>query len=482
MIKYLHLFLLLALSPSLLFSQTTFSDVSDSLGLQHICEVNEMGGGAAFLDINNDGWEDIYITGGHRMDALYLNNMNGTFTEITLSAGLGFTDSVATIGIVAGDIDNNAYPESFLTTELGAPNILLKNNGNNTFSDMSHTAGVLGDSLWSYSATFGDYNKDGYLDLYVGNYVTIPIFVYDSMNNVIAFDHDCASNYFYVNNGNNTFTEIISTLGIADTACNLATAFTDFDNDNDVDIMNANDFGLWIQPNELFQNNYPNNSFTDISTVSNAAARMFGMGIAIGDYDQDMDLDYYITNIGRNVLLRNNSNLTFTDSTNAAGVEDEFIPTDTTLATGWGTGFFDIDNDSYRDLFVANSYIEMNLPMSLLDPDKLFHNNGDGTFTEISAAAGVNNPAKSRGFAYGDYDNDGDIDMLVIPIIALQSTDTTSILLYRNELNNTNQYLKVNLQGTVSNREAIGAHIRIHVGGQSWLYEVSPSGSHASDY
>jgi len=287
-------------------------------------------------------------------------------------------------------------------------------------------------------------------------------------------------NRLYLNNGNATFTDVTHTINPTDSSCNLATTFTDFDNDNDLDLYNANDFGQWEQPNDLFLNNYPINSFSDISSSSNMDAKIYGMGIAIGDYDQDLDLDYYVTNIGRNILHKNNGNGTFIDTTAAAGVENQWIIQDSLYATGWGTAFFDVDNDSYLDLFVVNGYIQALEPVWLLDPDKLYHNNGDGTFTDISDAAGVSNTQMSRGFAYGDIDNDGDNDMLVIPIKDLYLVDTVPILLYQNNLSNNNNWLQVKLQGTTSNRDAIGAHLIIHVGGKSWLHEVMPSGSHGS--
>ena len=460
-------------------AQTTFTNVSPALNLTHICQGEEMGGGGAFLDYNNDGWLDIYVTGEAGPDVLYRNNGNGTFTDVSAAAGITFTDTLNTMGVAAGDIDNDGYPEIFVSTTKGHPSILFKNNGNGTFQNIATTAGIT-DTSWNYSATFGDYNKDGFLDLYVGNYVETPGFILDSMQNTIGFDHICSSNNFYLNNGNGTFTDIINTLNLSDTACNLATTFTDFDNDNDLDIYNANDFGRWEHPNDLFLNNYPNNTYSDISVSSNMDARMYGMGIAIGDYDQDLDLDYYVTNIGRNILMRNNNDGTFTDTATAAGVENTWITPDTFVATGWGTGFLDVDNDSYLDLFVVNGYIQTIEPVWLLDPDKLYYNNGDGTFSDISDSAGVSNTQMSRGFAFGDYDNDGDNDMLVVPIKDLYLVDTVPILLYQNNLNNSNNWLEVKLQGTVSNRDAIGAHMIIYVGNQHWLHEVMPSGSHGS--
>ena len=179
-------------------AQTTFSNVSPTLNLTHICQGEEMGGGCAFFDFNNDGWLDMYITGEYGPDILYQNNGNGTFTDVSATAGISVTDSFHTMGVAAGDIDNDGFPELFISTTKGATSFLLKNNGNGTFTDISATAGI-SDTMWSYSATFGDYNHDGFLDLYVGNYVEIPGFLYDSLFNTIGFDHFCSSNNFYLN-------------------------------------------------------------------------------------------------------------------------------------------------------------------------------------------------------------------------------------------------------------------------------------------
>lgn len=477
-------FLLLFLSYSTVsYSQTTFSDVTSSIGIDHYHQTDDMGGGLAIFDYNNDTFPDIFYTGGFQRAALYKNNGDGTFTDVTLAAGLGFTDSVAFIAVVTGDIDNDGYRDIYLGTEGKDPNYLLRNNGNGTFSDITTSAGVAGDSSWTLSVTFGDYNKDSYLDLYVSNYVDTADVAFDSLGNFIGFTHICHRNILFMNNGDNTFTDVTTNMDVADLGCTLATVFTDYDSDRDVDIFTANDFGQWIVPNALYQNNYPG-SFSDVSMPSNINSKMFGMGIAIGDYDQDLDLDYYVTNIGRNVLNKNNGDGTFTDTTNAAGVTNQWVFQDSLHATGWGTGFMDIDNDSYLDLYVANGLINAipELLTSHIDPDKLYHNNGDGTFSDISALIPVDSLATSRGFAYGDYDNDGDIDLFPLPSLTDHTHDTIKVLVLRNDLNNNNNWLKVSLTGTVSNRDAFGAQILIYVNGKSWVHEISAGGSHCSQH
>lgn len=464
-------------------AQTTFQDVATSIGINHYHQTDDMGGGVAIFDYNNDSFPDIFYTGGFQRAALYQNNQDGTFTDVTLAAGLGFTDSVAFIAVVTGDIDNDGYRDIYLGTEREAPNYLLKNNGNGTFSDITNAAGVAGDSAWTITATFGDYNKDGFLDLYIGNYVDTSDTAYDSLGNFLGFTHVCHTNILFKNNGDGTFSDVTTNMDVADVGCTLATVFTDYDSDGDVDLFTANDFGQWIVPNALYQNNYPS-PYSNESVASNMDAKMFGMGIAIGDYDQDLDLDYYVTNIGRNILQKNNGNGTFMDSTQAAGIENKWAIQDSLHATGWGTGFMDIDNDSYLDLYVANGliYAIPELLTSHFDPDKLYHNNGDGTFSDLSHLIPVDSMATSRGFAFGDYDNDGDIDLFPLPSLVDHNHDTIKVLVLRNDLNNNNNWLKVDLEGTISNRDAFGAQIYIYTNGKSWVHEVFAGGSHCSQH
>lgn len=483
-LQYLPLFVIgLLLLGSTTQAQTTFSNVAPSAGIDHVYHTMwEMGGGAAIFDYNKDSLLDIYYLGGTARDALYQNNGDGTFTNVAMAAGLGFTDSVITLGITTGDIDNDGYREVFLSTMLGEPNRILKNNGNGTFTDISVSAGITNDSLFTLGSSFGDYNKDGYLDIYVSNYVQRPRTLFDSLGNFASFAHTCSPNTLFLNNGDETFTDVTNTTQTADTGCALATAFTDYNSDGNLDIWVINDFGAWISPNTVYHNT--GTAFNNVGNAANIDIGIYGMGIAIGDYDQDLDLDYYITNIGRNVLHKNNGNGTFTDTTNAAGVSDQWLIQDSLHATGWGTGFMDIDNDSYVDLFVANGYMPAvpELKTSLLDPDKLYRNNGDGTFSDISNTIAPDSNHISRGFAFGDVDNDGDIDLVPIPGLLTVSVDTHKVPLYQNNLNNTNNWLQVSLEGVISNRDAYGAQIKIYINGQSWIHEIDGGSSHASQH
>ena len=269
--------------------------------------------------------------------------------------------------------------------------------------------------------------------------------------------------------------------------CALASTFTDFDGDADADLMVANDFGEWIVPNALYQNNQPDSLYADVSASTGADVGVYGMGIAIGDYDRDQDLDYYITNLGRNVLLEQQDG--FIDRTTETGVEDTYM--DTLLATGWGTAFIDVDNDRDLDLFVCNGHVPA---AAFIDNHKenrnrLFLNDGNAsgngyTFEEVGLASGLDHPGRGRGFAYSDYDNDGDLDLLVVHVNPHTSgLPIENALLFRNDYEGDNNWLKVKLEGVISNRDAYGSTIRIVVGADSWVHDYNGGGgSHASQH
>lgn len=477
----IYLFISLPISTS---AQTFFLKRSSDIGINHDFKVNDelIGGGAAFLDYNNDGHEDIYLTAGVGRDKLYQNNGDGTFREVGITAGLGITDDRVTVSVATGDIDNDGYREIFVGTSHIFGNLLFYNNGDGTFTEISQNAGISQDKSWSMSVSFGDVNLDGYLDIYVGNYIETDRFLYNAQNEVIGFDHVCYTNYLYLNNGDKTFTEVSGTYGADDWGCALATTFTDFDQDGDVDMLVANDFGEWVVPNRLLRNEYPLSYFADVSIQSNMDVGIYGMGIATGDCDQDGDLDYYVTNLGRNVMLMNIGDGTFSDVTTEAGIEDTYSFTNS-LSVGWGTAFADFDNDMDMDLMVSNGHVPSAafIPNIEASPDKLYLNNGDFTFNDYSQEANANDGSKGRGLIVSDYDNDGDQDYLVIPVNSVINPITIqNVILFQNQLENELNWLKVKLEGTTSNRDAYGAQIRIKVGDKKWLTEIQGGSSHAS--
>lgn len=459
-----------------------FTKADAAIGISHVYgNTNFMGGGMAWFDYNNDGWEDLYLAGGNLRDALYRNNGDGTFTEVGVAAGLNITNGFGTHAVTTGDYDRDGDRDVFLTTLNSWPNHLLRNNGNGTFTDVYLEAGFGDDVAWSSSAAFGDYNLDGWLDLYVGNYVDNMAITYDSIGTVNGFAHDCRPNWMYVNNGDGTFTEVSELLNTsADTGCVLAVTWSDFDRDQDVDIMIANDFGEFIVPNQLLRNDQPG-AFRDVSVSSNANIGMYGMGIAIGDYDHDGDLDYYATNIGLNHLYVNNGDGTFSDGTAAAGVEDIWVR-DGFYTVGWGTAFVDLDNDSWQELLVSNGHIPAApfIRNDIYNPNRVFRNNADGTFTDESVASGLDDVGVARGLAASDYDKDGDMDIVFGNIDSYYTPGEDKVAFYRNELTGGGNWLGVKLVGVVNNLDAFGANVVIRAGGQSWIDEVSGGSSHGS--
>ena len=480
------------LYTSTLFSQA-FTDVTTASGINHIYkQAFEMGGGAVFFDYDNDGWEDLYITAGKDKDQLYQNQGDGNF-QLVNSPWLNITQDFYTVAVVSGDVNNDGYRDLFVTTwrgeDNGGPlerNLLFMNNGNGTFSEAGVSSG-LPEAGFSMGTSMLDYNNDGFLDIYVVNYIENSVPLYNDDGVVNGFDHDCYANSFYKNNGNGTFTEMATTLGVGNNGCALAVMPTDYDQDNDQDIYVANDFGEFVVANALLENNYPANSFTDVSTATNMDVGLYGMGIAYGDIDKDGDFDYYIANLGRNVLMQNDGNQNFTDVSTSAGVENMYTEnsSNTLLSTSWGTVFLDVNNDTWPDLFVGNGRIPAAsfIATGEDDPNKLFINNGDATFTDISDIAGVNDYNRGRGVAYSDYDKDGDLDVLVVVQDGTASTSAKTVL-YRNEINPTGSdgqnWTQLELKGTSINKDAIGTIVELTVNGEKLIQEVHGQGSHAS--
>jgi len=255
---------------------------------------------------------------------------------------------------------------------------------------------------------------------------------------ITGFDPKCYPNYLYINQGDGTFAEQAVAYGVANLGCGLATALTDYDRDGDIDIMVANDFGPWHISNTLYQNNYPAVGFSNFTVESGFEAKIYGMGIAIGDINNDLNYDYYVTNLGRNILLLSNGDGMLTDITTSAGVEDEFV--NDLFTTGWGSSFLDYNNDGYVDLFVNNGWIPTGAEFvanAENNPNRMFRNNGDNTFTDITEDSGVGYEQMGRGSACFDYDNDGDLDMISVAI-KRDVNAATRVQFYENNDDNVN--------------------------------------------
>lgn len=469
-INYCYLLALAGLC-SLIFTDEAksqiFSEISLASKINHLhLDEHYVGGGVAVFDFNNDGFLDIYFTGGNNQDHLYINKQNNEFEEIGSLVGLDFTSSIPTVGVTTGDIDNDGFEDILVTTRNDFANILLHNNGDGTVTDISTGAGII-DKAWNTSASFGDYNMDGYLDIYIASYVS---YVAHQPAGFYLGTMTPQANFFYVNNGDLTFNEMSKELGLDNMGAGLAVTFTDFDNDNDLDIYLANDYGNFFGGNVLFENKYPEDTFVDVTKEARMNFKFFAMGIAIGDYDNNNSLDMYVTNIGNNFLLRNNLNKTFTDKAANSNVQ-------CSGPNSWGTFFFDYDNDGYLDIFTATGGVFLDSDF-LHQENHLFKGGPSRIFKVISDESFIPK-TRSRGAAYGDFDNDGNLDVALVNVDSDNNSSDKSWLLQNNNVEN--NWLQVKLQGTRSNRNGFGAKIRVYNEDRIWLHEVSGGSSYLSN-
>ena len=473
-----------------------FTDVTDTAGLHfghtngasgefHLPET--LGAGGAFLDYNNDGHLDLYLVNSAAPSVLYQNNGNSTFTDVTASAGVSNQGSYGH-GVACGDYDNDGYVDLYITN-FGA-NRLYHNNGDGTFTDVTADSGT-GDVRWSSSATFFDYDSDGDLDLYVVNYVNYKLdasaptcFENPSFGATEKVRGYCHPKHFegtpdslYRNNGDGTFTDVTEVANVRDPGGmflgkGLGVVAADFNADGNPDLYVAND----DTPNYLFYNK-GDGTFAEIAILAGCAysadgIAQAGMGVDAGDYNGDGHLDIFVTNFSyeTNTLYRNNGNGTFTDVSYKARLGEESY-----LFLGFGTGFFDVDNDGHLDIFVANGHIFPNVEhttdvISYRQPNQFFWNRGDGIFVEGQLEG---QHAVSRGTLFGDYDNDGDIDVLVT-----QLNDKVTLL--QNESGTHHNWFRLKLIGSHSNRDGIGARVTLTLGDESQTREVHVGYSYLS--
>ena len=454
-----------------------FTNVNTEAGIthQHFTETL-MGGGALFIDYNNDGWQDLYLTGGRNPDKLYQNNSDGTFTDVSEGSFVEFyTKDTYTFGVSAGDIDNDGCEDIFVASfKKDERGILLKNNCDGTFTNITRSAGIE-EMSGSTHGIFFDYNNDNFLDLYVINYIDEFDFIHDQNGIIVDIDHSCLENHFYINNGDETFTEVAREYGLDDDGCGLAIQATDYDQDGDQDIYIANDHGYFVNPNILYENQYPADVFEKyVDRGLNVA--FYAMGIASSDYDNDGDFDYYVTNLGDNAFLINEEG-TYVDRAIDFGMENG-VYEDDSFITGWGTNFFDADLDGDEDLFVSNGYIPtgyFGITTRFEDYNKFYLNNSGESFSDITDEWGLTNDYVNRGSAVGDYDNDGDLDLVVV---TTGNSDQKTIL-YRNDQTTAHNFFNIILEGAV-NPDAYGAVAKVYSQDKTWLREKYSGSSHAS--
>ena len=455
-----------------------FTDVTEDSGINHQYEVYEgtFGGGVTVFDFNNDGFEDLYITSGIKDDKLYLNNGDGTFKNVFEGSGLEVTSKYVTQGVVSADVNRDGFRDLFITTITTtdgkniiprAKNLLFLNNGDSTFKDVTNEYGLEDLNSFSTGPSFGDIDADGYPDLFVGNYFqefTGKLGIIKDATIVSA--NQTAKSYLLKNEGGKSFENVYDDYGLGHKGFGFGGVFTDFDNDQDQDLLVNQDFGYKAVPNFLYQNEYPNEHFEDASKQTEMDLKINAMGAAVGDYNGDGWMDYYITNIKFNMLMENQGNgRPFEDKAKELGTYN--------LAISWGANFADFDHDQDLDLFVSNGDLNPNCtPMG-----NFYFDNNDNTYTEKGRELGINDYGIGRGSVIFDMDNDGDMDLLVVnqkPILNYPIASTTR--LFRNDIA-TGNWLKVALKGVQAESNGIGSRVTVITKGKRLIREIDGGGS-----
>jgi len=489
---------LIAATPA---SEVQFTDITQSSGVNFRHEnsatsnkylIETMGGGVALLDYDNDGRLDIFFTNGAKIDdpmlngkspdksdrkfwnRLYHQNADGTFTDVTEKAGLtGMSQGYYSMGVAVGDYDNDGFEDIYVTGYGG--NILYRNNGDGTFTDVTKKAGV-GAGGWSASAGFFDFDNDGKLDIFVTRYLDWTFktnrYCGEQRPGYRAYCHpdnyEGVTNILYHNNGDGTFTDVSAKAGIANpNGKSLGVSFADYDGDGYTDIFVANDSVQCF----LYRNN-GNGTFSEVGLLAgvgyNEDGKAFaGMGADFADFDNDGRPDVMVTDLSneRYMLFRNNGDGTFRDVTNASGLGGA-----TLSFSGWSTRLFDFDNDGWKDLFVAQGHvmdtIHLTSPnLQYMEPPLLLRNES-GHFKRVIAGPAFETEWAGRGAAFGDLDNDGDVDLVM-------SSVGQKALVLRNDGGNHNHWLGIATIGKKSNRDGIGARVKVVSGGTTQFFTVN---------
>lgn len=457
--------------------------------------LESMSGGIGLIDFDHDGWLDIYLVNGSTLEAerngdniavnrLFRNGRGGTFTDVTRRAGVG--DHRWGMGVCVADVNNDGWDDLYISNY--GPNVLFLNNGDGTFRDFSRESGA-DDPSWSSAAAFADFDRDGDVDLYVANYLSFdvnhppkdgPLCRYRGVKVQCGPRGLTAQgDRFFENLGDARFLDKTVEVGVGQSPASygLGVVWGDYDADGDPDIYVAND----SMPNYLFQNQ-GDGSFIEVGllvgvAVNDSGREQAGMGVDFADYDNDRDLDVIVTNFSddTNTLYENGGGSFFGDRTYAAGLGQA-----TWQSLGWGVSFVDLDLDGWKDLVLANGHVYPEVDVHQLGTsyrqrNLIFGNLGNGRFEDATekAGSGLGEVRNSRGLAVGDVNNDGHMDLLISNL-----NESPSMLL--NDSSSKGNWLLLKLEGTCSNRSAIGARVSVRTGQLSQIREVQSGGSYQS--
>jgi len=480
-------------------------DITASTGIhfEHVSSpeqrfiVESMSAGVALIDYDRDGYPDIYFTNAQNTEmarrgqkarsALYHNNGDGSFTDVTDKADVGFP--CWAMGAVVGDYNNDGWPDLLVTCFGGV--VLYRNNKDGTFSNATREAGMGDDKMWATGATFGDYDNDGFADLFVSHYVQFDLNHMAALGSsdickYLGIDVQCgpigmkgSPDTLYHNNRDGTFTDVSKKAGVADEEhrYGLTAIWTDFDQDGKLDLFVTNDG----QPNYLYQGNgkglFEEIGFSSGVGLSESGARQANMGIGLGDYLHTGKMSVVISHFDNEfaAFYRNDGAMDFTDVSLSSGVGRGTVG-----YVGWGAAFVDFDNDGWQDLFVVNGHVypqvdQIRSSLRYLEPKLLFLNQRNGTFKDISKLAGqaIQVPQVSRGMAIGDLFNDGKLEAVVENLKG-------EPMILRPERGPNNHWISFQLEGVKCNRLALNARVRIFAGDLVQFDEVVSGGSYLS--
>ena len=474
-----------------------FADVTEAAGIafrhhEDLTEMQPVGGGVLAFDYNGDGLDDVYLTDSLGPNALFRNNGDGTFTDVAVRAGVADPDGHSNGGCAA-DYDNDGDQDLYVTNH--GPSSFFRNEGDGTFVDASESSGAVDPdpSLKSTGCAWGDYDRDGLLDL-----VVVRHFRELTSQTLVegTFHEEVRSLALYHNAGDGSFTDATELLGHTLPpsrsrygeplgslwGAGFQPGWLDYDDDGDPDLYVANDWGTFTNPNVLWRNDGEADDgswiFADVSEQSGADVAIEAMSVTVGDYNVDGKLDMFVTNVGASVLLRGDG-VRFANVSEEAGTEVAMIGVEKRVT--WGSAFLDYDNDGLEDLYIVSGFLKptinpQNAPSYMKrQHNKLLRNRGDATFEDVSDVSGADDDGVGRGLAYLDMDEDGCLDLLVGNLGG-------SAKLFRNTCQTGNNYLVVSLEGTRSNRDGIGARIMLEAGGRTQMRELSAGRSFMSQH